>query len=253
MPLTDSNPNKHAPSLSLHFNLEEPARSFTFNVTRAPNNQYNLTCRAGPTFPRPTLSLFRYRAGPIETAGTHSSNDFALPASGGHAHSEVTQARPRGLASTQLRQEPLVGLQTQITVSAKQLPPPTNLLEPSNEIAPDPSTYLSNEHQQPGADAQQVNARNGYSNPIAGSSSSSAFDIVAWALVDESSLSFNLATQFECVLNIEGATNYERRQSLALQRGKSGTSGGRVRAKRLWIFRATFGLVNVCELQKERQ
>lgn len=47
-----------------------------------------------------------------------------------------------------------------------------------------------------------------------------SYDISAWALIDENSLSGNLVTQFECVLTIEGA-NYEQRQSLALQKGKS--------------------------------
>lgn len=46
-----------------------------------------------------------------------------------------------------------------------------------------------------------------------------AYEITAWVLVDEASLSSNLVTQFECHLSIEG-TNYEQRQSLALQRGK---------------------------------
>lgn len=47
----------------------------------------------------------------------------------------------------------------------------------------------------------------------------SPFEISAWALVEESSLSSSAVTQFECVLTLEG-TNYEQRQSLALQKGE---------------------------------
>ena len=45
------------------------------------------------------------------------------------------------------------------------------------------------------------------------------YSISTWALIDEATLSSNVVSQFECVLLIEG-TNYEQRQSLALQRGK---------------------------------
>lgn len=45
------------------------------------------------------------------------------------------------------------------------------------------------------------------------------YEASTWSIVEESSLSSNVVTQFECLLTIEG-TNYEIRQSLALQRGK---------------------------------
>lgn len=45
------------------------------------------------------------------------------------------------------------------------------------------------------------------------------YSISTWALIDEATLSSNVVSQFECLLLIDG-TNYEQRQSLALQRGK---------------------------------
>lgn len=135
-------------------------------MTRAPGHAYNLTCQAGPAFPRPHLALYRYRAGPLERAE---------PAQAAPAHQHA-HPRPR-LAATLLRQEPVPGTQTQL--SARPWPG------------------------EPGSGA-----------PPAG-----AYEIGAWALVEESSLSANLVTQFECVLSLEGA-NYEQRQSLALQKGE---------------------------------
>lgn len=149
---------------------KEPAKEFAFSATRlesanAPSSLYNLTCSAGRLFPRPSLSLLRYRAGPL---GLEQRN----PA--------LTRLRPR-LAATLLRPEPLEGAHTQLSLVV-------------------PVRTADNELQEP-------------------HQTTLGYDILVWALVDEASLSSNLASQFECQLAIEG-TGYERRQSLTLQRGK---------------------------------
>lgn len=183
--LTDPNRTDPTPTDST-----EPAEHFSFTVTRASSHLFNLSCRAGPTFPRPSLALFRYRAGPLE------------PAEEAQRHSQ----RPR-LAATVLRQEPLVGTQTQLTVSARRgQAEPSRQVGDSNEISTSEPAVVELEPAERKAD-----------EPVA--LSSPAYQIAAWALVEESSLNGNVATQFECLLSLEGA-HYEQRQSLALQKGE---------------------------------
>lgn len=199
----------------------EPPKEFGFTVSRTPSNQYNLTCHAGPTFPRPTLALYRYRAGQLEAQSAGGEQQQQPPLlSAGRAH------RPR-LAATRLRQEPLAGTQTQLTISAAsqqaaaRLPPAPlariSLATDSADVDLTPSAEL------PLAPDEMVAATStsGHDTrplapPVAG-----AYEISAWALVDEASLSANLVSQFECVLSIEG-TQHEQRQSLALQKGEFG-------------------------------
>lgn len=173
------------------------------NVSRTPaaSGQFNISCQAGPTYPRPALALYRYRAGQLEAAGREQ------PAAG-HAQ------RPR-LAATSLRQEPLAGAQTQLTIGASRWPrgqPEQEAqrapLSPPDSAGPEALAELAaagdQRHERP---ANSAGPRSGL------------YEIVAWALVDESTLSANLVTQFECVLAIEG-TRFEQRQSLALQKGE---------------------------------
>lgn len=64
---------------------------------------YNLSCAARRMFPRPTLSLLRYRAGPLGAEQRQV------------AGSAIGRLRPR-LAATLLRAEPLEGAHTQTSL-----------------------------------------------------------------------------------------------------------------------------------------
>lgn len=109
--------------------------------------------------------------------------------------------RPK-LAATLLRQEPVPGTETRITLNAVQLTA-SDSSDANNDITPVGASRVSDTRQEQTSRADQP----------------SVFEISSWALVDESTLSVNVVSQFECLLTIEGTT-YEQRQSLSLQRGK---------------------------------
>lgn len=174
--------------------------------------QYNLTCRADQVFPRPALALFRYRAGPLEQQQQQQLATTAANQQIGRQQHQTVAQRPR-LAATLLRQEPIAGVQTQLLVGpiARQQP----LINARPETDSDLSLAEPNEiMRQPASETaeSQILAYNPTNQPV-------AYEISAWALVDEATLSSNVVTQFECLLSIEG-TGYEQRHSLALQRGK---------------------------------
>lgn len=100
-------------------------------------------------------------------------------------HQQAQQTRPKLQAATMLRQELIAGSQSQVTLRQRAN---------TKQAGDSPASGPDNEHQM-------------------------SYDISAWALIDEQSLSSNLVSQFECQLAIEG-TNYEQRQSIGLQRGK---------------------------------
>lgn len=126
-------------------------------------------------FPRPSLALYRFRAGPLASSDQQQ-----------HA---ARATRLSSLAAASLRQEPLQNAQSRLFLQS-----------PVAETDP----FLTQDQ------------------PLVGyepGSNELAYGIATHALLDESSLSSNVVSQFECVLTLEG-TNYELRQSLALQRGK---------------------------------
>lgn len=168
-------------------------------------------------FPQPTLTLLRYRAGPLESsaapvASVAPQQQQMQPQQQQqqqHAH------RPR-LAATLLRQELIAGAQTRLSVAPagqqadlqdRLLGEPTLMSATGRALAPTAARHSIEFQPQQQQELQQQQPQH------------AAFEISSWALVDEASLSSNVVTQFECVLAIEGA-NYEQRQSLALQRGK---------------------------------
>lgn len=140
--------------------------------------------------------------------------------------------RPK-LAATLLRQEPLTGTQTQLTLNFAHTKQPLHLInnenhqtgayleratrighlaEPMISAAFDSGTEIGND-----ISAEQITATN---QQHQANDLSLVYGISSWALVDELSLSSNVITQFECLLVIDGVVGYEQRQSLALQRGK---------------------------------
>lgn len=165
------------------------------------------------------MTLYRYRAGPLEPHAQPLRSPY--------------NQRPR-LAATLLRQEPIPGTQTQITVGLVRqqqqqpqqvgdfnLPPPNLSTHPGeltdlpNDITPIDATSFTNSNnnwptQQPPSGDSNLFTQN--YQPI-------VYEISSWALIDEASLSSKVVSQFECLLAIEG-TGYEQRQTLALQRGK---------------------------------
>jgi len=195
---TANKPNRPTTTTKTH---AEPAKSLTFTVARTQGQQYNLTCQAGQTFPRPSLALFRYRAGPLD-APTSSQQPLRQNAN-----------RPK-LAATLLRQEPIPGTQTQLLVNARRGPKQP---DSSQELKPDLTPVDSVQPLDLPASPERTTTNRQQSEL---GQQPSVYEISAWALVDELSLSSNVVTQFECLLTIEG-TSYEQRQSLALQRGKS--------------------------------
>jgi hypothetical protein len=205
-------------------------------VSKSAGQTYNLTCQAGPTYPRPSLALYRYRAGQLEAGGRQQQQQLRTPVQDLQSGRRNVQ-RPR-LAATALKQEPIAGTQVQLKINARRQQTgtgsagggggqlagpdsngPDEMITMANSLPDDRLTRIQ-------LDLEEDSARRGATaDGQAGdeqqkTSPASPYEISAWALIDEASLSSNLVTQFECVLTFEGV-NYEQRQSLALQKGKS--------------------------------
>lgn len=156
-------------------------------MVRTSERQFNLTCHAEGVWPRPRLALYRFRAAKLEQQQHQSIND--QPTASGRLSQLAQQAaasRPR-LAATLLRQEPILEAQVEVGLAS------------------------DHHHHQSAADDDdeppELAADLGYR-------------ATTWTTIDESSLSSNAVTQFECLLQLEGIANFERRQALALQRGE---------------------------------
>lgn len=177
---------------------------------------YNLSCQADQVFPRPTLTLYRYKAGPLEDNNQYGAYNSHQPIlAGGRQFAHRSK-----LAATLLRQEPLPGTQTQLTLNLIHQPAtkqPLHLI--NNGVVEDNLQGSTATSLEVGSNDIFLNNNNNDNNQQA-NDLSLVYGISSWALVDESSLSSNVITQFECLLVVDGATGYEQRQSLALQRGK---------------------------------
>lgn len=179
--------------------IKEPGKNFDLKVERISDEQYNLTCRADELFPKPTIGLFRYRAGPLMESASSAS-----------ARLQSNNKQRARFAAT-LRQEPISGAKSEILIRKRKKEKKDNKqlivssLNGSNESS---SLSSLNDHDLAKSEFDSENINE-----------SELYEASSWALVDESSLSSSVVTQFECLLSIEG-TNYQVRQSLALQRGK---------------------------------
>lgn len=194
-------------------------------MTRVASSQtlFNLSCSASQVFPRPTLSLLRHNP--------------ATPTSGAASgKAQVTDGK---------QLEPLGGVQTQLVVSSgrasarlqEEASWPRALLTEgegrrlggrrdeeelvwSNEIAARrqgaPPSAIDPE---PG-DLETAPSEGGQAPFKAAHNSRLHYDISAWTLVEESSLSGAQATQFECLLTVDAAPNYEQRRTFFLQKGE---------------------------------
>lgn len=205
----------------------EPAKSFTFTVNRVPHspNQFNLTCQANQVFPRPSLALIRYRAGPpsAKAAALTAAGEHQLGRHKGRPQQSARQqqqqplgGRPK-LAATSLRQEPIADTKTHLTLSYARAG--LGLL-PSSKVELDSDTNDINHFALPPSSSEEESTE---LRP-------SFYDISSWALIDEASLSSYVVTQFECLLSIDGLDQIrdqqqqqqqQQRLSLALQKGKS--------------------------------
>lgn len=198
----------------------EPAKSFTFTVSRVPNSpgQFNLTCQASQVFPRPSLTLFRYRAGPpgeLQQQQRQQQLGRQHQAAGSQVQSGRRQqqtGRPR-LAAASLRQEPIADTKTHLTLSYGRA---GSLSAATSQAAS--KFELEN-------DANEINHFSSMQDLGSTELRPSSYEISSWALVDEASLSSYVVTQFECLLSIDGLDqlrepHLQPRLSLALQKGK---------------------------------
>ena len=110
--------------------------------------------------------------------------------------------------------EPLVGQQTQLVLGARRAsspPPPPAELEADGALANDILQAA-----QPAAGGE-FEAGSAARRPLL------HYDIAAWTLVDEATLQQGAqsATNFECLLTLDGVPGHEQRQSVSLEKGES--------------------------------
>jgi len=193
---------------------------------------YNLTCSASQVFPRPTLSLFRQLPDTdtnLASSGNSGSSSNGQPRQqqaellAASVHTVVVasggpQPRPAGAFGTEW---PVGGDENEIVVAAGE-----RGWHASAGSAQAGREFRAGLRWPPGGQSLQTSV---HGSPIESHEQQLAanagepkvhYDIVAWTLVDESTLGNKQAAHFECLLTVDGAPNFQQRQQLALQKGK---------------------------------